>query len=921
MKIKSVYVLTIIAALFAANSFGGTNNVIEIGTDSGVAGATVDIPLTWTQGASDTADGLQFDVVYDNANLSFVSCTLNPPYDAYDLANCGPFGDDVRIGLIDDFVSPGSIPSGVLGTVTFMIDGGATAGNYPLTFGPLVDVGNSSDGVDLFPGNVEVVDIPVPNYNSTPPAGSTIDFGFPTEGSGDVQMMLNIENNGTPGGGTMDVACSITNNPGGVYSLVSPMDGMFTLDIGENADLTIACNTDVAGDYTGGALSCDHDAPNAPDPATYTLDCLVTGDPVYASTPYAPGDPIPLGAVPQGSTPPVDGILINNDGGEVGSILAGDCSLVNNDTPIELVGGPTVPYSVMMGAGPAGMNVTCDTSGLQGVYNDTLSCTENDPVFGGPATYPVSCEILPPLPAEYASSPYAAGNPGALIDLNEGNPPPPVGGTAPTTVLTIMNAAPAGNDYLDLLGCTYSGDAEITAAPPNVTDDLDPGQSVNVTFTCSTAGEGIFTGTYTCPFDDNPSNIPPPAGPEGGGGVTSPATYPVECEVRDQFSDVVETPPSGTPQTAELMPGEGVTFDFNFEEIVGEGDDGSLTTCSLTTGTDFSITTSTVYPQVIPSGGPPVLVQVEFTDPGMGDTFNDTLNCSFTDNPDGGEPENNDVSWPLEVTVVGRNATFRVTKDFDDDNPAGVEVSMVCNTGLPLQQSGVIHDPDAADLGPGDFTFVDFVIVDFEPGAMDCDIAEVVPAGYTESYFADVGDNGVAGSIFADDDGCHYEGVESADFICEITNELQSVPVTVFKEWIDEHPEYQLPTFAEITLWCNEPIFFLVAEAEQGAGSAEGANGLYTATTYIQPGSPGNFSVYPHWDGSTFCFVTETPEAGVIQDLSDCENIPLAPGQGGECTVVNTRLFAGIPTLSQYGLILLALLMLGVGLVGFRRYT
>ena len=44
-------------------------------------------------------------------------------------------------------------------------------------------------------------------------------------------------------------------------------------------------------------------------------------------------------------------------------------------------------------------------------------------------------------------------------------------------------------------------------------------------------------------------------------------------------------------------------------------------------------------------------------------------------------------------------------------------------------------------------------------------------------------------------------------------------------------------------------------------------------------------------------------------------------GRGGECTVVKTRLYAGIPTLSQYGLLLMALLMLGVGLVGFRRYA
>jgi hypothetical protein len=88
---------------------------------------------------------------------------------------------------------------------------------------------------------------------------------------------------------------------------------------------------------------------------------------------------------------------------------------------------------------------------------------------------------------------------------------------------------------------------------------------------------------------------------------------------------------------------------------------------------------------------------------------------------------------------------------------------------------------------------------------------------------------------------------------------------------------------------------------------------------FIDPSNPGLFSVFPHWDGSTSCSVTEDPEVGVLQDVSNCDSIALAPGLDGECTIVNTRLFAGIPTMSQYGLALLALLMLGIGLVAYRR--
>ena len=42
-------------------------------------------------------------------------------------------------------------------------------------------------------------------------------------------------------------------------------------------------------------------------------------------------------------------------------------------------------------------------------------------------------------------------------------------------------------------------------------------------------------------------------------------------------------------------------------------------------------------------------------------------------------------------------------------------------------------------------------------------------------------------------------------------------------------------------------------------------------------------------------------------------------GTGADCTIYNTVFFEGIPTLSQWGMAIMALLMLGVGLVGFRH--
>jgi hypothetical protein len=40
-----------------------------------------------------------------------------------------------------------------------------------------------------------------------------------------------------------------------------------------------------------------------------------------------------------------------------------------------------------------------------------------------------------------------------------------------------------------------------------------------------------------------------------------------------------------------------------------------------------------------------------------------------------------------------------------------------------------------------------------------------------------------------------------------------------------------------------------------------------------------------------------------------------------ECTIVNTVFFEGIPTLSQWGMAIMALLMLGVGFISVRRFA
>jgi uncharacterized repeat protein (TIGR01451 family) len=317
-------------------------------------------------------------------------------------------------------------------------------------------------------------------------------------------------------------------------------------------------------------------------------------------------------------------------------------------------------------------------------------------------------------------------------------------------------------------------------------------------------------------------------------------------------------------------------------------DDLSCPQATLATGQSMNCTaTHDVTMQELEDNGSPV--------PGSGFLAN-----TVTASSDQAPQVTDQLSLPIEVADLAR---FRVTKDFSDDNPAEVEVFISCNTGLPLQQSFVISEE----------TLVVFVVDAFNTGEMDCHITEnPVPAGYSESYAADVGEGGFAGSITADAEGCHFEEVQGGLFECVISNELDPVDVLVTKEWIINNEGSTVSLVAGADYACHN------ARDEYGSlATFEGSLHFEGATdTEVIEG------VYPDYGGSTYCTVSEVSADSYAEaDASDCASVPVSLGADASCTIYNTVFFEGIPTLNQYGLILLALLMLGVGAVSFRRYV
>lgn len=247
-----------------------------------------------------------------------------------------------------------------------------------------------------------------------------------------------------------------------------------------------------------------------------------------------------------------------------------------------------------------------------------------------------------------------------------------------------------------------------------------------------------------------------------------------------------------------------------------------------------------------------------------------------------------DDDWPEPPAGVEGLARILVYKDFADDNTQPVDVHISCNSGLPLEQDFTISEGE----------IVIFVLESFEDGVPDCVVTESVPDGYSAEYY-DHEDNYSL-------DNCSFEDVpDGAGYACYIRNTPDAVDVTVNAVWVFEGEEHDIPELADASLYCD-PVAF---------GENEWGWGIEGDTTFTA-------SVYPAWDGGTECTVSYGAYSSAVE-ASGCES-PLevtVGGEGASCTITFTAFFEGIPAVNRYGLAMLALLMLGVAYVGFRRFV
>ena len=257
--------------------------------------------------------------------------------------------------------------------------------------------------------------------------------------------------------------------------------------------------------------------------------------------------------------------------------------------------------------------------------------------------------------------------------------------------------------------------------------------------------------------------------------------------------------------------------------------------------------------------------------------------------------------------------TFTIHKDWDQE---GDTKDIPVNAFLSCTGADTTQIPVTFTATTDAILFVYDICL--AQGNVDCTITETVPANYTADYDVDSCDS--AQCLDSDNSfvGCKFIDIDSGGaHECDITNTPDPATVEVSKSWVVEGADQGFDGDYEIWLACDSEV--------TGPGGEYSFDGTWYA--YFEGNAEDGdedltFTVlnpnYPY----TGCYVNEENDDSVVETTNSCAS-QLKLGAGGEasCDIVNTVFFEGIPTLNQYGMAILALLMLGVGFVGFRRFV
>jgi hypothetical protein len=266
----------------------------------------------------------------------------------------------------------------------------------------------------------------------------------------------------------------------------------------------------------------------------------------------------------------------------------------------------------------------------------------------------------------------------------------------------------------------------------------------------------------------------------------------------------------------------------------------------------------------------------------------------------------------LPGIAFAQDDVFRIetTVKYDDDNPTATAlVFKECNGGLPLKAEATLGDDDSVTFITTD--------IDLAIGTV-CTVTATFSGPYVADYIAGEGDDavGVPGGCVFD-----VDVIEILDTKCLI--ELNPVPatVTVSKTWdFAGAGGDTVDTNAEFIAWSNDDVLVNGRDCLAGEPGGLGAYCLEHTFIGVSP-SDWSFGVVTGFLGESVNLVEVGVDSSVESTNSCSGSVRVTPGSSAPCDFMNTVFFESIPTLSQYGLAIMALLMLGVGFVGFRRFV
>ena len=323
----------------------------------------------------------------------------------------------------------------------------------------------------------------------------------------------------------------------------------------------------------------------------------------------------------------------------------------------------------------------------------------------------------------------------------------------------------------------------------------------------------------------------------------------------------------------------------------------------------FDGNTWTVGP--LAAGDPSVMLALALTVDSSVSSCIDCISVTATataDQDDNVPADNTDVSSATSIeTAANASTSFMTTITFSNGYTGTASVTLTCNNGTPLQQSFDIA-PDAP---------VNFVIQQLDSLSPDvnCSVTlDTIDSGYFGSSFTantvpTVGACRFSGSPEAGE--AAFDTTTARMNTCAIAAEPMRSEFTVTKEWLFAgNAASDIDQSASIHVYCSP------AANDTGASFGQEDWDLN-----LDGDSVTTVGFYASPNGGATCYAVESGLDSSVESDQGCAagtHFDVGDAPKG-CTITNTVFFEGIPTLSQWGLALLALLTLGIGMVGVRR--